>query len=62
MNKNLNVVTLLEPINKFLQCETPQSWVDEAIKPENFAALIIDHANCEKKCTVSKQKVDGLFN
>ena len=32
-----------------MQCETPQSWIDEAIKPENFATLIIDHANCELK-------------
>jgi tRNA-(ms[2]io[6]A)-hydroxylase len=40
---------LLKPINAFLKCDTPQSWIDEAIKPENFATLIIDHANCELK-------------
>ncbi|MDN4502684.1 tRNA isopentenyl-2-thiomethyl-A-37 hydroxylase MiaE [Alteromonadaceae bacterium BrNp21-10] len=40
---------LLKPINQFLYCETPQSWIDEAIKPENLAVLLIDHANCELK-------------
>jgi tRNA-(ms[2]io[6]A)-hydroxylase len=47
--KNLNVSTLLKPINTFLQCPTPQSWIDEAIKPENLPTLLIDHANCELK-------------
>ena len=41
--------TLLAPINAFLGCETPKSWIDEAIKPENLAVLLVDHANCEKK-------------
>ena len=40
---------LLEPINVFLQCETPQAWIDEAIKPENLPDLLRDHANCEIK-------------
>jgi tRNA-(ms[2]io[6]A)-hydroxylase len=40
---------LLEPINEFLQCETPQAWIDEAIKPENLPNLLRDHANCELK-------------
>ena len=40
---------LLVPIKTFLQCPTPQSWIDEAIKPENLTSLIIDHANCELK-------------
>jgi tRNA-(ms[2]io[6]A)-hydroxylase len=39
---------LLEPINAFLQCPTPQSWIDEAIKPENLPNLLRDHANCEQ--------------
>jgi len=46
---NLNVCTLLKPINQFLLCPTPQSWIDEAIKPENLPTLLIDHANCELK-------------
>lgn len=41
--------TLLAPINAFLGCETPKNWIDEAIKPENLAVLLVDHANCEKK-------------
>ena len=41
--------TLLAPITEFLQCETPQSWIDEAIRPENLPSLLIDHANCELK-------------
>jgi len=40
---------LLAPIMSFLQCETPQSWIDEAIKAENLSVLLIDHCNCEKK-------------
>ena len=41
--------TLLAPITEFLQCETPKSWIDEAIRPENLPSLLIDHANCELK-------------
>ena len=40
---------LLEPIHAFLQCRTPNAWIDEAIKPENLPVLLIDHANCELK-------------
>lgn len=43
---------LLDPINYFLKCETPQSWSDEAIKPENLPTLLVDHANCELKAYV----------
>ncbi|WP_416308199.1 tRNA isopentenyl-2-thiomethyl-A-37 hydroxylase MiaE [Neptunicella sp. SCSIO 80796] len=40
---------LLAPIKIFLHCETPKEWVSEAIKPENLAILLVDHANCELK-------------
>lgn len=40
---------LLAPILSFLKCETPQEWVDEAIKPENLTTLLIDHLICELK-------------
>lgn len=40
---------LLAPINAFLKCATPESWIQEAIKPENLATLLIDHCNCELK-------------
>ncbi|MBT0587404.1 tRNA isopentenyl-2-thiomethyl-A-37 hydroxylase MiaE [Alteromonas oceanisediminis] len=45
----MNVSALLEPINQFLQCPTPQGWIDEAVKPENLSTLLVDHANCELK-------------
>ena len=38
---------LLEPINQFLGCETPDSWVAQAKKPEQLSLLLIDHCNCE---------------
>ena len=53
MNNNLNLTALLQPINEFLQCETPQSWLDEAIKPENLAVLLTDHLICELKAAQS---------
>jgi tRNA-(ms[2]io[6]A)-hydroxylase len=49
VSKDLNVARLLKPINQFLKCPTPQSWIDEAIKPENLENLLIDHCNCELK-------------
>ncbi|MCK8044170.1 tRNA isopentenyl-2-thiomethyl-A-37 hydroxylase MiaE [Shewanella sp. 1CM18E] len=40
---------LLAPINAFLKCSTPDSWIEEAMKPENLTGLLIDHCNCELK-------------
>ncbi|MCL1139096.1 tRNA isopentenyl-2-thiomethyl-A-37 hydroxylase MiaE [Shewanella pneumatophori] len=40
---------LLAPINAFLTCSTPDSWIEEAKKPENLTGLLIDHCNCELK-------------
>ena len=40
---------LLEPINEFLHCQTPDKWVDEAKKPENLKILLLDHLHCELK-------------
>lgn len=37
----------LEEIYQFLQCPTPDSWVEVALKQQDI--LLIDHANCEKK-------------
>lgn len=45
----MNISELLSPINSFLQSQTPKSWIDEAIKPENLENLLIDHCNCELK-------------
>lgn len=41
--------SLLEPINGFLQCSTPNAWVEEARKPENLKVVLIDHLLCELK-------------
>lgn len=40
---------LLKPIKTFLKCETPQEWIDEAIKPANLPLLLTDHLICELK-------------
>ncbi len=39
----MSVENLLAPIKSFLQCETPQAWIDEAVKKENLSILLIDH-------------------
>ena len=43
--------SLLEPIKQFLQCDTPDAWINEAKKPENLTALLVDHCNCELKAS-----------
>lgn len=37
----------MKEIHAFLQCSTPDSWIQEALKHPEI--LLIDHANCEKK-------------
>jgi tRNA-(ms[2]io[6]A)-hydroxylase len=44
---------LLTPIKSFLQCETPDTWVEKAIQPENFSMLLLDHLVCELKAAQS---------
>ena len=44
---------LLEPIKKFLLCDTPQEWIDEAAKKENLPVILIDHLVCELKAAQS---------
>lgn len=41
--------SLLEPINQFLQCETPDEWVTAAVDEKNLEVLLIDHMICELK-------------
>lgn len=38
---------LMKPVIGFLGCETPKTWLDEALN--NLDILMQDHANCEKK-------------
>ncbi len=45
--------SLLEPIYSFLQCETPDEWIDEAKKPQNLAVILKDHLLCELKAAQS---------
>lgn len=45
--------SLLSPIHAFLHCQTPDAWVNEAIKPENLPMLLIDHLICELKAAQS---------
>ncbi|MFC5077214.1 tRNA-(MS[2]IO[6]A)-hydroxylase (MiaE) [Vibrio thalassae] len=40
---------ILTPINQFLQCATPNEWVEEAKKPDNLPTILIDHLLCELK-------------
>lgn len=42
-------MSVLEEIQAFLPCPTPDQWVETALKTENQAVLLLDHANCEKK-------------
>lgn len=44
---------LLKPVESFLKCETPDEWVEEAIKPANFSMLLLDHLICELKAAQS---------
>ncbi|PMH46781.1 tRNA hydroxylase [Vibrio sp. 10N.286.49.B3] len=43
------VVKLLAPIHAFLQCETPDSWIEKACQPNNLATILRDHLLCELK-------------
>ncbi|GLR74666.1 tRNA isopentenyl-2-thiomethyl-A-37 hydroxylase MiaE [Aliivibrio sifiae] len=45
--------SLLEPIYSFLQCETPDEWIDEAKKTHNLAVILKDHLLCELKAAQS---------
>ncbi|MEH6453825.1 MAG: tRNA isopentenyl-2-thiomethyl-A-37 hydroxylase MiaE [Psychromonas sp.] len=45
--------SLLAPIHAFLNCETPDSWIIEAKKPENLIIILTDHLLCELKAAQS---------
>lgn len=40
---------LLAPILTFLQCQTPDAWIEKAKKPENLPVILRDHLACELK-------------
>jgi tRNA-(ms[2]io[6]A)-hydroxylase len=45
---------LLVPIMSFLKCETPQAWIDEAVKKENLPIILIEYLVCELNAKVCK--------
>jgi tRNA 2-(methylsulfanyl)-N6-isopentenyladenosine37 hydroxylase len=49
----MNIEELLAPIRSFLKCETPKSWLDQAVEKENLPILLIDHLICELKAAQS---------
>jgi len=46
-NAKANSRVDISAVQDFLQCETPDSWVEAALA--NQTIMLIDHANCEKK-------------
>ncbi|MBQ4857237.1 tRNA isopentenyl-2-thiomethyl-A-37 hydroxylase MiaE [Pseudoalteromonas sp. MMG007] len=52
MNSN-EINKLLEPINSFLQCNTPKQWVEKAKKHESLDIVLLDHLVCELKAAQS---------
>lgn len=47
----MSIDAVLQEINQFLGCPTPDAWVEEALK--NQDVMLIDHANCEKKAATT---------
>lgn len=44
---------LLSPINAFLKCQTPESWINVAIQPQSLPVVLLDHLVCELKAAQS---------
>lgn len=47
----MSLDAVLQEINEFLGCPTPDAWIQEALN--NQETLLIDHANCEKKAATT---------
>ncbi|MFT6903320.1 MAG: tRNA-(ms[2]io[6]A)-hydroxylase [Colwellia sp.] len=69
----MTIDELLSPIQSFLQCETPQEWIDKAAKPENLPVILLDHLIAElkaaqtgmwliRKYAVDKESGQNLLN
>lgn len=50
---NTEAQQLLLPISRFLQCETPAAWLEQARQPQMLPVLLIDHMHCELKAAQS---------
>lgn len=44
---------LLNPVQQFLHCVTPDSWLEQAVKAESLSVLLHDHLICELKAAQS---------
>lgn len=44
---------LIYPVQQFLCCATPDSWLKQAVKPESLSVLLHDHLICELKAAQS---------
>lgn len=53
MNQDQTFNTLLAPIHQFLQCPTPDAWIEEAKRPANLSRILRDHLLCELKAAQS---------
>ncbi|MGY5453392.1 tRNA isopentenyl-2-thiomethyl-A-37 hydroxylase MiaE [Agarivorans sp. MS3-6] len=51
------VRSLLTPIYQFLNVRTPETWVEQALRPENLTTLLCDHANAEWKAAATAVKL-----
>lgn len=47
------IAALVGPINDFLYCKTPESWLEAAAHEENMAIILLDHLHCELKAAQS---------
>jgi len=48
-------MTNIDHIHEFLYCETPQTWINQALN--NIPLLLTDHANCELKAAQTAQSI-----
>lgn len=50
---NAEISQLLQPVQQFLACETPDSWLNRAARAESLPVLLLDHLICELKAAQS---------
>jgi tRNA isopentenyl-2-thiomethyl-A-37 hydroxylase MiaE len=47
LQNRMDYPQILAPVLNFLQCPTPQAWIDKARDPANLPLLLTDHMVCE---------------
>ena len=50
---NSDISQLLQPVQQFLHCSTPDKWLAKAAQPESLSVLLLDHMICELKAAQS---------